>query len=102
MLVTSAWYAPQDEKCRFKKSDIGSTCSGYTDVASKDEKALQQAVADIGPVSVAIDASHQSFQVRTHTHTHAHAHMHAHTHTHTHTYTHTHTHTHTHTLISRQ
>lgn len=56
-------YVARDEKCRFKKQDVGSTCSGYTDIKSEDEKALTQAIAEVGPISVAIDASHNSFQM---------------------------------------
>ena len=56
-------YVARDEKCRFKKANIGSTCSGYTDIPSKDEQALTQAIATVGPISVAIDASHNSFQL---------------------------------------
>ncbi|XP_006823147.1 digestive cysteine proteinase 2-like, partial [Saccoglossus kowalevskii] len=51
-----------DGDCRFKASAVAATCTGYTDVESGSESALQQAVATVGPVSVAIDASHQSFQ----------------------------------------
>ena len=54
----------QDErKCRYKASCSAATVTGYVDVAQEDEGALQTAVANIGPVSVAIDASHNSFQV---------------------------------------
>ena len=56
-------YVARDEKCRFKKANIGSTCSGYTDIPSEDEQALTEAIATIGPISVAIDASHNSFQL---------------------------------------
>ena len=56
-------YVAQDEKCRFKTASIGSTCSGFTDVKHKDEQALAQAIATVGPISVAIDASHNSFQL---------------------------------------
>ena len=42
--------------CRFDPSTIGATISGYTNVKSGDEKALQEAVATVGPISVAIDA----------------------------------------------
>ena len=36
---------------------------GFTDITSRDENALQSAIASVGPISVAIDASHSSFQL---------------------------------------
>ncbi|XP_054749842.2 procathepsin L-like [Lytechinus pictus] len=56
-------YKAVDGQCHFKKSDVGATVTGYTDVTSGSEKALQKAVAHEGPISVAIDASHMSFQL---------------------------------------
>ena len=54
----------QDErKCRYEASCSAATISGFVDVTHKDENALQTAVANVGPISVAIDASHSSFQV---------------------------------------
>jgi cathepsin L len=54
-------YHATDGSCKFKPADVGATITGYTDVA-QSESALLQAVAG-RPVSVAIDASHQSFQL---------------------------------------
>lgn len=48
--------------CRFNASDVGATDTGYTDIPSGDEDSLQSAVASVGPISVAIDANHSSFQ----------------------------------------
>ena len=56
-------YEAVDNSCRFKAESVGATDTGFTDIKSKDEDALQQAVADVGPISVAIDASHASFQL---------------------------------------
>ncbi|XP_055029048.2 cathepsin L.1 [Misgurnus anguillicaudatus] len=56
-------YEAEDHQCRFNPSTIGATCSGYVDITSEDENALQEAVATIGPISVAIDAGHYSFQL---------------------------------------
>jgi len=56
-------YEARDGQCRFKSADVGATDTGFTDITSKDEDALQQAVATVGPISVAIDASHASFQL---------------------------------------
>jgi len=50
--------------CRFNAANIGATISSYTDVQSGSESALQKAVAQ-QPTSVAIDASHMSFQLYT-------------------------------------
>jgi cathepsin L len=56
-------YKARDQKCTFKSSCIGATVSGFVDIPSKNESALQQAVATVGPISVAIDAGHNSFQL---------------------------------------
>ena len=55
-------YDAEDEKCRFSKKNIGATDVGFVDIPEGDEMALMKAVATIGPVAVAIDASHESFQ----------------------------------------
>jgi len=56
-------YHARDQSCQFKAADVGATDTGFTDVQSKSEAALQQAVSTVGPISVAIDASHSSFQL---------------------------------------
>ncbi|CAF2471652.1 unnamed protein product [Rotaria sp. Silwood2] len=59
-------YEAIDNQCRFKSASVGATDTGFTDIKSKDESALQEAVANVGPISVAIDASHTSFQLYKH------------------------------------
>lgn len=54
-------YEAEGEKCHFKKKLEKAEVSGFVDVP-KSEVKLQEAVATQGPVSVAIDASHRSFQ----------------------------------------
>lgn len=56
-------YEGKDGRCRFKKPNVGADDAGFVDVDSKNETALEIAVATVGPVSVAIDASHESFQM---------------------------------------
>lgn len=51
----------QDDKCRYNPKKSGATDTGMVDI-KPDEDHLKEAVATIGPVSVAIDASHESFQ----------------------------------------
>jgi cathepsin L len=55
-------YTAEDGTCSYSASNCGSTLSTYTDVTSGSESALQQAVYG-APVSVAIDASQNSFQL---------------------------------------
>jgi cathepsin L len=55
-------YTAEDGKCKFSKDNVGATCTGFTDITSGDEDALSTAIATIGPISVAIDASQDSFQ----------------------------------------
>ena len=56
-------YQAEDERCRFNPANVGADDSSFTDISHDDENALQEAVANVGPISVAIDASHQSFQM---------------------------------------
>ncbi|KAJ6224292.1 hypothetical protein RDWZM_002837 [Blomia tropicalis] len=51
-----------DQYCEFKKSSVGATIKSFTDVKTNSELALQTAVANVGPISVVIDASKNSFQ----------------------------------------
>lgn len=60
---TSYPYEGTEEKCHYKASAKGATDSGYVDVPHGDESKLQEAVATIGPISIAIDAGHSSFQL---------------------------------------
>ncbi|XP_011297801.1 cathepsin L [Fopius arisanus] len=55
-------YDGQDEKCKFNPRNIGADDVGFVDIPQGDERKLKAAVATVGPVSIAIDASHQSFQ----------------------------------------
>jgi len=55
-------YEGQELDCRFNPNNVGAKDTGFIDVLSGNETALKYAVATVGPVSVAIDASHFSFQ----------------------------------------
>lgn len=56
-------YRAEDEKCHYNPKNKGATDKGFVDIESGDEDHLKAAVATVGPVSVAIDASHESFQL---------------------------------------
>jgi cathepsin L len=56
-------YKAEDGKCKFNKATVGATLTGYTDIQSGSEDDLTAAIASVGPISVAIDASHDSFQL---------------------------------------
>jgi cathepsin L len=50
--------------CQFSTTNVGATITGYQDIPSGSESALQNAIVN-QPISVAIDASQQSFQLYT-------------------------------------
>ncbi|XP_050405707.1 procathepsin L [Patella vulgata] len=49
-------------KCLFKRENVGATLKSYVDLPKGSEAALQKAVAMVGPISVAIDASRPSYR----------------------------------------
>lgn len=55
--------AKMQRKCGFKRNNVGAEDTGFVDLKEGDEDALKVAVATQGPVSVAIDAGHRSFQM---------------------------------------
>ena len=56
-------YVGKDGVCRFNASNVGATCKDYTFLPQGDENALTNAIATVGPISVIIDASHDSFRM---------------------------------------
>jgi cathepsin L len=56
-------YKARDEKCKYDKTKVVANDTGFVDVTQGSEDDLQSAVATIGPISVAIDASQDSFQL---------------------------------------
>jgi len=55
-------YTGQEGECHYNKTNVGAKDTGFVDVEPGNEQALKEAVGTVGPVSVAIDASHFSFQ----------------------------------------
>ena len=56
-------YEGVNKTCQFKKADVGATMSCYYGVTMGNESDLTQAIAQVGPISVCIDAArHPSFQ----------------------------------------
>jgi len=53
-------YTAEDGNCQYSESDVVTKVSGHHSIASEDEDALLDAVANVGPVSVAMDATYLS------------------------------------------
>ena len=58
MSWSSYSYTGRDESCKFKSSKVVATVKKYKDVQYNSESALKNAVANNGPVSVAVDAEY--------------------------------------------
>ena len=56
-------YKAVDQRCKFNPDNVGATVTGHVDIPSGNEEALTNAIASVGPISVAIDASNWSFQL---------------------------------------
>uniref|UniRef100_A0A2C9JEC6 Uncharacterized protein n=1 Tax=Biomphalaria glabrata TaxID=6526 RepID=A0A2C9JEC6_BIOGL len=54
-------YIGVNQECAFKKENVAASDSGYVEIQSGNEQALQQAVVEIGPISAAMVANHDSF-----------------------------------------
>ncbi|XP_068943861.1 procathepsin L-like [Petaurus breviceps papuanus] len=54
-------YEGMDNDCRFKPETAIANVTAYVNIPSGKERALAKAVASVGPISVAIDASQESF-----------------------------------------
>ena len=52
---------PQDDTCRYDAMESAAEDKGFVDCPSGDEEKLQVALSTVGPIAIAIDASHQSF-----------------------------------------
>jgi cathepsin L len=62
--VSYPYTATGPNTCQYNAANIGATMSGCHDIMPrKSEPALQSAIRTVGPISVAIDASHSSFQL---------------------------------------
>lgn len=56
-------YTAKEGSCHFNPLEIGAHCTDHVDIERYSEKALTEALATVGPISVAIDASQPSFQL---------------------------------------
>ncbi|XP_063296195.1 cathepsin S-like [Pelobates fuscus] len=54
-------YTAQDQPCHYDTAGKASTCIKYTEIEPATEDTLKQALATVGPISVAIDATRPSF-----------------------------------------
>ncbi|NXT88093.1 CATS protein, partial [Anhinga rufa] len=54
-------YRAQDGACRYNLTARAATCSRYVELPHGDEATLKDAVANVGPISVGIDASQPTF-----------------------------------------
>ncbi|KAG8449844.1 hypothetical protein GDO86_016495 [Hymenochirus boettgeri] len=54
-------YIGQDERCHYSPTEKAAGCRGFKEIPKGSEKVLKRTIAQVGPVSVSIDASQPSF-----------------------------------------
>uniref|UniRef100_A0A3Q3IZS1 Cathepsin S n=1 Tax=Monopterus albus TaxID=43700 RepID=A0A3Q3IZS1_MONAL len=54
-------YIAQEQQCKYNPTYRAANCSSYSFLPAGDEGALKEAIATIGPISVAIDATRPTF-----------------------------------------
>ena len=54
----------QNEKCHYNASGSGATVTGLKEVEKMNEEALQQAIVEVGPISVCIDVVDSFFRYK--------------------------------------
>lgn len=60
-LISTSLLSFQHGQCKYDPKFRAAKCSSYGFLPKGNEAALKEAVANIGPISVAIDASHPKF-----------------------------------------
>uniref|UniRef100_A0A5F8GCX2 Cathepsin L1-like n=1 Tax=Monodelphis domestica TaxID=13616 RepID=A0A5F8GCX2_MONDO len=55
-------YVGEVNECKYQPECSGANVVGFVDIPSMDERALMEAVATVGPISVAIDGGNPSFK----------------------------------------
>jgi cathepsin L len=54
-------YEMADDDCQFNKNTIGSDSTGFVNIRKSQDEDLMKAIASVGPIAVAIDASTEYF-----------------------------------------
>ena len=60
----------QQSYCKYTTGGLGAEITGFIQIASGNEQDLQTAVAYVGPIATAVDASSSAFRVSQDTHRH--------------------------------
>ena len=65
-IINCIHFTLQQSSCQFSGNGKGAQMSGVITISKGSEEDLQTAVAYIGPVAVAVDASNRGFRVGCH------------------------------------